>query len=532
MPAVDPNSIDQDVFAETPSRSPVFPVLWAPFSFLLICWVLFVTLVNRLPVLNTLTQFTGCNINYAGFHWKGTIFNRSLIKLQLASPKLLRIWFSIGGIVGTAALFLGPALLVYNLYISIPNLTKIMLVSDDAPTTGAGNAGGSLTKIPTRSSGPVLVPLLPGITIPMSHLLYVFAALLINGVFHEAGHALAALNSNVKMIGCGLFVSFGYPGAFVELDSMQLSMRSPTRQLQIYTAGIWHNFALLAVSVAAVQAVPNLLAPWYHYKMGIVSVAHVRAGSALEGSLLPGDVVVDVEGCAVDSSDAWETCVQRLQVNLALGTTGFCTATPVRVFNTTRCCDGAAGDTEESHLCFKIVNDTAAAGHDRAAAAYSCEGARHVFTTSTRRCRTTSDCSDHSRRCLVHADEGPASRLLQVHVRDQPAVLFMGHPLELLRDVGVMEFSRKTAENPILWPPTIYMALHYMTSVSAALGLLNIVPAFTFDGQFAVTALMRRTAMSPQKQDAWVNNVCLSCTVLLISNIAVALLTAYASISR
>lgn len=58
-----------------------------------------------------------------------------------------------------------------------------------------------------------------------------------------------------------------------------------------------------------------MLSPWYHYKSGSVSVAHVRAMSALDGALLPGDIVRDVEGCVITTSESWETCVQRLQAS-------------------------------------------------------------------------------------------------------------------------------------------------------------------------------------------------------------------------
>lgn len=36
---------------------------------------------------------------------------------------------------------------------------------------------------------------------------YIFAALLVNGVFHEAGHALAALGEGVRVISCGAFIT-------------------------------------------------------------------------------------------------------------------------------------------------------------------------------------------------------------------------------------------------------------------------------------------------------------------------------------
>lgn len=85
------------------------------------------------------------------------------------------------------------------------------------------------------------------------------------------------------------------------------------------------------------------------------------------------------------------------------------------------------------------------------------EGARHVFASSTNRCRVSSECASDTESCLMHVDEAPASRLLQLHVDGKPAILFIGHPFELLRDVAVMDFAPKEAWVWMLWPPTLYV---------------------------------------------------------------------------
>ena len=57
---------------------------------------------------------------------------------------------------------------------------------------------------------------------PWSHTWYLAVALLVNAIFHEAGHALAAVVEHVRIEACGGFLMAVYPGAFVELHSDQL----------------------------------------------------------------------------------------------------------------------------------------------------------------------------------------------------------------------------------------------------------------------------------------------------------------------
>lgn len=47
--------------------------------------------------------------------------------------------------------------------------------------------------------------------------------LIIAGILHELGHALAALIANVRLNGFGFFVFGIYVGAFTELDTEELS---------------------------------------------------------------------------------------------------------------------------------------------------------------------------------------------------------------------------------------------------------------------------------------------------------------------
>lgn len=98
------------------------------------CWVGLVFSAGRITSLQNTLISAGCNIGFAGFHWKSSKFNRCFIRLQLLSPRFFRIWFSVGGLVGIMALCLGPLFLVHNLCISLPSLVSTVFQSRSSST--------------------------------------------------------------------------------------------------------------------------------------------------------------------------------------------------------------------------------------------------------------------------------------------------------------------------------------------------------------------------------------------------------------
>lgn len=66
------------------------------------------------------------------------------------------------------------------------------------------------------------MPLIPGINIPWKRVPLFAAVLVISGIFHELGHAVAAASFNIPVKGFGLLIVAVYPGAFTELDSLAL----------------------------------------------------------------------------------------------------------------------------------------------------------------------------------------------------------------------------------------------------------------------------------------------------------------------
>jgi len=80
-------------------------------------------------------------------------------------PKLLKIWFNCGVLIGVVGQVISIFLLIYTLV-------------------------DYFREKPANEQ--ILIPVLPGINLPNDQTIYYFIALFICGVVHEFGHAMAA----------------------------------------------------------------------------------------------------------------------------------------------------------------------------------------------------------------------------------------------------------------------------------------------------------------------------------------------------
>ena len=127
----------------------------------------------------------GLELSLLQVRWSTTRYNSSLLWLAQLSPRLTRAWFSVGAAV--SCLLIPPAmlLLTHGLW---QHLRPCLL--------GAEVRGDNVTDSP----GLLLQPVLPGVNLPASHLLHYVASLTLASVYHEAGHAVAAFNCDIKVI--------------------------------------------------------------------------------------------------------------------------------------------------------------------------------------------------------------------------------------------------------------------------------------------------------------------------------------------
>jgi len=158
---------------------------------------------------------------------------------------------------------------------------------------------------------------------------------------------------------------------------------------------------------------------------------------------------------------------------------------PENIYN---CCNKSAPNPPASSLCFLREDFDEVYPEIKEA----CLPVRQ--TISNPECENNQDCSKKNdvtmeSICLhPHIDEG--SFLVRMHVTNEPVVLFLGDPRVLYYTVVTSNYLPRFGLFPISFPGVVEKLLKYIISMSAALALLNMVPSYFLDGQWALFSLV------------------------------------------
>ncbi|MEB3860674.1 MAG: site-2 protease family protein [Desulfurococcales archaeon] len=140
-----------------------------------------------------------------------------------------------------------------------------------------------------------LVPLIPGVTIPLGDLVYVLVGVGIAALFHELAHAYIARAEGLRVKDAGIAFILFFPAAFVEPDEEELKRAPLKSRLAVYSAGVTANTLIyLALALLAGIVMPHLA-----YGVAITGVAPDSPAS--EAGLQPGMVIVEANGVRVKS---------------------------------------------------------------------------------------------------------------------------------------------------------------------------------------------------------------------------------------
>lgn len=441
----------------------------------------------------------GLSLSFAHVRCYTTKFNRTFHQLGNWNKPMSRFWFGLGALIGVMLMGSSVVVLGFTLF---------------------------QTFFASEPSEQVLTPVMPGVNLPWSDIVYYLVTLIVCAVFHEVGHALAASTEQVKVNGFGIFMLFLYPGAFVDLHSDHLNVISPKRQLRIYCAGVWHNFVLVLFALLLLLALPVLLAPFYTSGIGVVAVS-VPQDSVLRGKLAPGGVITSVNACPVSSSNEWYSCVEEIATK---SQPGYCVFTDVIEkrksvgLNETKL--GSDGSREccsegsQSDICFQVVY-----GKGRHSA-FKCLTARTVATRES--CQNSRDCRGVMDYACVFPAVAPQTRLVRISHTGGQDVLFLGDPRALHYAISVNSYLPSGPSVPLWLPDLLQTSCRYIISLSSALALLNMVPAYFLDGQWALTVLVEwclEDLLSPKYRRRLCSCILITGSVLLGLNICLAIWT-------
>ncbi|KAK6028676.1 peptidase, M50 family [Ostertagia ostertagi] len=402
-----------------------------------------------------------------------------------------------------------------------------------------------------------LVPIIPGVNLPWSHIPIFVVVLAVAAIIHEIGHSAAATTYNVRVNGFGVFLLGLYPGAFTDIDTESLKRSHPRHRLEVFGGGIWHNIVLAGIAYVMFLWTPYFLSPFFGQGQGVtVTGVDSRSGLYGAGGLAIGNVVDSIDDCAIRKHEDWRECVRHLEKNRH----GQCvprTAVEASLATKTsmsldemHCCDDFTNITH-AHMCFESMLDittkhlvTKAQSLNRVlrvgiiepaqeivrkkrkrSRQFSCLSAQYVTSQPT--CSNTSSCAvgeDGEERVCVFAALFNGTQLARISVRNHVRpVLYVGNLDELITYVRIDGLVARFSWVPHHWAESVELVPKYLFTLSLALGLLNSVPCYALDGQYiVVTCVNWSCKMFSRRRRQQLITIILSLgTLLLAANVVI-----------
>ncbi|XP_055333114.1 membrane-bound transcription factor site-2 protease-like isoform X2 [Paramacrobiotus metropolitanus] len=436
--------------------------------------------------------------------------NRPLQRLGAWSRivRLWRVWFVCGALLSSILilpavlfllyLFLSHSFRIWHNYHQAHAMhyapTPVSPVLTPGSSTISNSAFYTTTAASISAGGPSLMPIIPGINLPLSHIVPFFCSVLLSTVVHEMGHGISSASELTEVGGMGVAVLGIFPAAFVvvkNLDSQALS-----RQLRIMAAGVWHNLVLATIAGTFLWSMPILTGLMYTSGRGVTVTAVLDSHAALANHSIPfhvGMEIYSINQCSANNSRALERCA------VAYNKGGFCLSaeaiksargdfippvkykqTPSESFHTENstvleCCRNTS-----SSLCFYMQTKIADYSNQTRSISPECLQVKKV--RYKQRCNVSLECRMWpAEECYVPYLL-PSERVLLFNTSAGP-VLFVGDAAGLLRALRVSNYSQAESLLPLWLPGIVEIWLKYIVSVSLALAILNVVPCVGLDGQ-------------------------------------------------
>jgi S2P endopeptidase len=448
-----------------------------------------------------------CGIDIGLFQLKISASAKGRWVSNIPSIRRTKAWFKWGTIVALLLMIPSVIFLVLNLW-------KLLQMS--FKTTAAAGDTAAATSSTTKEGHEDLIfqPVIPGVNFPLDEVGLYGLSLLISTVFHELGHALAADCHDVKLLGYGLMVFFIIPAAFVDMSTSELTSLSAFEQLKVYTAGVWHNLTLALLAFLLLFMLPVL--PGYSYRTEGITVTALNHNSTVIGpsGLRVGDVLNSVNECKVTRSTDFYDCLRQEAQQLR----GHCLdSAKIQAIQCSGCCETATNNG--SLLCFKAFKTGLGGDSDEDG---DCLPVRQVLESRISYCSEHEPCK-HGQECLRTDLAFPQEALWQIGRKGRKDFLFIGSVSQVYQGIkGLTDFVPQHNFLPLTMPLNIEKGLYYITSFSLALALINIIPCFMLDGQFAIKALVSLCwpASARRRRDCISNLFIYTGSLVLVANLA------------
>ncbi|KAK0183441.1 hypothetical protein PV327_001483 [Microctonus hyperodae] len=432
---------------------------------------------------------TGLEIKLFCIKWYTTAFNRTIVRWTIDKSKFWTMWFNIGVIISIILLPIASFMIIRM---------TIMILSSTQSKEQIGNEW-------------TLEPMIPGVNVPFSDIKYHIITIGLSTIIHELGHALAASREDVQLYGVG-FLFYIVPAAYVSISLEQLKSLPLQNQLRILCAGVWHNIVLSIIAGLIFFSSSWLWLPLFHTNSGVY-VKSINQNSPLLGptGLSFHDIIYQVNDCDVKNNGDWYRCMLQA---IKQPTPGYCvTQTLIAKYDESipswtmvngavNCC--SSDSISEGSLCFDYI-ESGTQSDPLQLPLHSCLAAREIIEQSNGLCQTSSHCSVPGTHCIKPSFDN-ATKIVRLMRKDKEDVLFVGHPSEIYRTIEITDWIPKYTFIGTSLPESLELLCKYIVILSSGLGVINIVPCFSFDGQrilnLLIHSLFSRTIKSKSTRHA------------------------------
>ncbi|KAI9481369.1 MAG: hypothetical protein EXX96DRAFT_212104 [Benjaminiella poitrasii] len=304
----------------------------------LIVWLILHVIIHFVQKNTTVSRKHWFNVKPFNISWRTSLFNSYFVNVtHNHAPQFWQIWFRLGTVITLCVMLVGIWIVTQSSF----EILQIMFAYTPRIRAWAQLEKRNFRLLEQQQHG-TLLPMIPGLTLPLDHLHYFFVALMVAALFHELGHSLCAGVFGLTIKYFGLFFTYLYPGAFISISQADLDTISPWQKIQVACAGIWHNLILYAICTGLNQANDFI---WCHLgwknlakeEGAGVSLVRVHATSPLYTHLLPGMHILQLDDTPIkNGSSDWKT-FWNMDYTLPLKQ-GYCTAFDL-IDDDKSCCD-------------------------------------------------------------------------------------------------------------------------------------------------------------------------------------------------
>ncbi|KAH7340106.1 hypothetical protein B0J17DRAFT_649938, partial [Rhizoctonia solani] len=450
-------------------------------------------------------------------------FDKASTQITQSSPRphvsnikqLYSKFYSLGAATGLFGMVLGYMLLLWSCLMVFHDLGPTP--ATNGPTENEDEPLSSTEGSPMGGTGLTVQPIIPGVTVPFSHVPILLGALLVSQVIHEAGHAFTAVIEGVPIHSVGLGLLVCLPSAFVSLGSSAFDRLPPVPRMRIATAGAYHNIVLwiiigmlgwFGISEFMNQGWTGWGTPLGPYKpvddLG-VAIGSVEQDSDLSYHLFPGDIITRIEDTVLSQAHLltqrrtplrlWHDLLLHHHHNVTidgLADMGWCVDKRWYEGQPTSCCTQSS---PSSLVCFAPTTSNATN-------IGKCLDAFKVFdppetpmAISHGRCASKCISAD-----AAAAEDEPdqvcvrAKGITRIGVvrnrEDEKTVLWSGPSEEIWEQVQVTDIAPRYWFIPLGLPELVSLFVSYTSTITLSLFFLNLLPIRHLDGAQVIGALL------------------------------------------